>query len=128
VRGLALFVACEIQPLNNLRTQRRLAAQFGADPDALRRWQQHWCDVGFTALEAQLAESALTGTFCHGDAPTIADCFLIPQVYNSQRPVIGADLAKWPTLRRIYDTCLALPAVERSLPKNQPGFEDPEGH
>jgi maleylacetoacetate isomerase len=128
VRALALFVACEIQPLNNLRVQRQLVAQLGADQAALGRWQLHWCEAGFGALEAQLAASPMTGAFCHGNAPGVADCFLTPQVYNSQRPVVGADLAKWPTIRRIYQACLALPAVDRSLPKNQPGFENPTGH
>jgi maleylacetoacetate isomerase len=128
VRSLALFVACEIQPLNNLRAQKQLVAQLATDAAALSRWQLHWCEVGFDALEAQLAASPETGRFCHGDSPTIADCSLVPQVYNSQRPVVGADLAKWPTIARIYQACLALPEFERSLPRNQPGFEEPTGH
>jgi maleylacetoacetate isomerase len=128
VRSLALFVACEIQPLNNLRVQRELLARLGADEKLLSAWQLHWCQVGFDALEAQLATSPFTGSFCHGDTPTVADCFLIPQVYNSQRPVVGADLGSWPTIGRIYQSCLAHPAFERSLPKNQPGFVSPTGH
>jgi maleylacetoacetate isomerase len=128
VRSLALFVACEIQPLNNLRAQKQLVAQLGADAAASRRWQLHWCETGFDALESQLAGHPHTGRFCHGDAPTVADCFLVPQIYNSQRPVVGADLRKWPTLRRIYEACLALPAFERSLPRNQPGFVEPTAH
>jgi maleylpyruvate isomerase len=128
VRSLALYIACEIQPPNNLRVQRQLAARFGVDPKALSAWQLHWCEVGFNALEAQLSRSAATGRFCHGDSPTLADCFLVPQVYSSQRPVVNADLTKWPTIRRIYETCLALPAFEGALPKNQPGFESPAGH
>lgn len=128
VRAMALFVACEIQPLNNLRTQLQLMARFGADDQALRAWQLHWCEVGFDVLEAQLASDSHTGAFCHGDAPTVADIFLVPQVYNSQRPVVGADLAKWPTIRRIYERCLREPAFERSLPVNQPGFESPKDH
>jgi maleylpyruvate isomerase len=125
---LALFVACEIQPLNNLRAQRQLVSQFGADPAALARWQLHWCEVGLGVLEAQLATSPGTGEFCHGDSPAAADCFLVPQVYNALRPVIGIDLSRWPTIRRIYESCLGLPEVERSLPKNQPGFVDPVAH
>ena len=128
VRALSLFVACEIQPLNNLRAQRQLVAQFGADPQALHVWQLHWCELGFNTLEAQLSSDPQTGKYCHGDSPTLADCCLVPQVYNSQRPVVGADLAKWPTIRRIYETCLKLPEVERSLPRNQPGFEEPSLH
>jgi maleylacetoacetate isomerase len=128
VRSLALFIACEMQPPNSLRVQRQLAARFGADTKALSAWQLHWCEVGFGALEAQLSRSAATGSFCHGDTPTLADCFLVPQVYTSQRPVVNADLSKWPTVRRIYQTCMALPAFEGALPQNQPGFESPVGH
>jgi maleylacetoacetate isomerase len=128
VRSIALYVACEIQPLNNLRAQRQLVAQFSADDAALGCWQRHWCDIGFDALEAQLAGHPSTGRFCHGDTPTVADCFLVPQVYNSQRPVVGADLSRWPTIARIYASCLERPEFERSLPVNQPGFENPVGH
>jgi maleylpyruvate isomerase len=128
VRSLALFIACEIQPLNNLRLQRQLVARFGAKPETLSPWQLHWCEVGFTALEAQLSKSPATGRFCHGDSPTIADCCLVPQVYSSQRPVVNADLSKWPTIRRIYETCLALPAFKGALPQNQPDFTSPVGH
>ena len=119
-------MACEIQPLNNLRTQRVLAQTLGAAQDALSSWQLHWCEVGFDALEKQLAHEA--GRFCHGDTPTMADCFVVPQVYNSQRPVVGADLRKWPTLERVYRTCLEHPAFDRALPRNQPGFTPPTGH
>jgi maleylacetoacetate isomerase len=128
VRSLALFIACEIQPPNNLRVQRQLVARFGANQQALSPWQLHWCEVGFTALEAQLSRSAATGRFCHGDSPTLADCCLVPQVYSSQRPVVNADLSKWPTIRRIYETCLALPAFQGALPQNQPDFVSPVGH
>lgn len=128
VRAIALFVACEMQPPNSLRVQRRLAVQFGADWAALSHWQLHWCEVGFHSLEAQLSKSTATGRFCHGDTPTIADCFLVPQVYTARRPVVNVDISKWPTVRRIYDTCLALPAFEGALPQNQPGFESPVGH
>ena len=128
VRSLALWVACEIQPPNNLRVQRLLAETFGATQPALSAWQRHWIDVGFDALERQLVESPFTGRFCHGDAPTVADVFLVPQVYNSQRPVVGADLSRWPTIRRIWDACLAVPAFERALPTNQPDFVSPDGH
>jgi maleylacetoacetate isomerase/maleylpyruvate isomerase len=127
VRSLALFVACEIQALTNLRTQRFLVADLQADQPALVRWQRHFIGLGFDALERQLAEPA-TGRFCHGDTPTVADCFLVPQVYNSQRPIVALDLSRWPTIARIYDACLALPAFERSLPKHQPGFESPKEH
>ena len=128
VRALALWIACEIQPLNNLRTQRKLVELYAADRPSLSRWQLLWVEVGFDALEKMLATDPRTGNFCHGNAPTIADLFLVPQVYNSQRPVVGADLGKWPIIKRIYDRCLAVPAFDRALPTKQPGFESPDGH
>jgi maleylacetoacetate isomerase len=128
VRGLALWVACEIQPLNNLRTQRQLAEFFEPDEATLSSWQLRWCEIGFEALERQLATSSATGRFCHGDSPTLADCAVVPQVYNSLRPVVGLTLEKYPTLARIYSTCLEHPAFEQALPRKQPGFVDPVGH
>ena len=124
VRALSLWIACEIQPLNTVRTLRHLKERYGVNEIDLGNWQLHWCATGFDALEQQLAASSYTGKFCHGDAPTMADCFLVPQIYNSQRPLVGCDLGKWPTLARIYQTCLALPEFERALPQNQPGFGD----
>ena len=128
VRSLALFVACEIQPLNNLRTERFLAAGMGIDKERMVTWRRHWITTGFDVLEKQLAGDPRTGTFCHGDAPTIADCCLVPQIANALRPAVGLDLAPWPTIARIHDACLALPAVERALPKNQPDHEAFTGH
>jgi maleylacetoacetate isomerase len=128
VLGLALHVACEIQPLNNLRVQRRLAATLGCEQPALSEWQRHWCQVGFDALERQLAGHPATGAFCHGDAPTAADCFLVPQVYNSLRPAVGLSLAPWPTIGRVYEHCLRQPAFERALPRHQPGFFELKEH
>ena len=84
--------------------------------------------AAWLSVEAQLAGTPATAKYCHGDSPTVADIFLVPQVYNSQRPVVGADLSKWPTINRIYATCIEYPAFERSLPKNQPGFESPKEH
>jgi len=124
VRALSLWIACEIQPLNTVRTLRYLKERFEVSEMDLGNWQLHWCAVGFDALEQQLAQSSYTGKFCHGELPTMADCFLVPQIYNSQRPLVGADLTKWPTLARIYETCMALPEFERALPQNQPGFGD----
>ncbi len=128
VRALSLWVACEIQPLNNLRTQRVLGEMFAPDPPTLSRWQLSWCEKGFDVLERQLLQSSATGRFCHGNSPTMADCCVVPQVYNSLRPVVGADLKRWPTLARIYAACLGLDAFQNALPTNQPDFENPIGH
>jgi maleylacetoacetate isomerase len=128
VWSIALHVACEIQPMNNRRVQMYMLKDLGLPADLLSPWQLHWCTVGFDAIERQLAESRDTGTYCHGETPTIADCCLVPQVYNAQRPVVGADLAHWPTIKRVYDSCLANPAFEAALPANQPTFENPTQH
>jgi len=128
VWSIALHVACEIQALTNLRTQRHLINELKLAQDVLVPWQQHWISVGFAAIERQLADSSATGIYCHGDTPTVADCCLVPQVYNSQRPVVGLDLARWPTIQRVYRACLEHPAIAAALPTNQPEFESPSGH
>lgn len=129
VWSIALHVACEIQAVNNLRVQRYLVNQLKVAKDDNVAWQRHWIAVGFDAIERMLADSPATGTYCHGDFPTIADCCLIPQAYNAQRPIIGYDLAqKWPTIGRVFAACMANPAFERALPKHQPGFESPTEH
>jgi maleylpyruvate isomerase len=120
VRSLALFVACEIHPLNNLRVERQLVKELELDDEAMRRWRQHWISVGFDSLETELARDRATGRFCHGDAPTMADCFLVPQVYKSQLDNVALDLARWPTIARIHRACMELPAVASALPVNQP--------
>jgi maleylacetoacetate isomerase len=123
VRSLSLFVACEVQPLNNMRVEKHLAEVVGLGDDGLREWRRHWMTVGFDALEAMLAAPE-TGRFCHGDQPGMADCFLVPQVYNSQRTRVALDLERWPTIARIYRTCLELPAFAGALPVNQPDAEE----
>lgn len=128
VWSIALHVACEIQALNNLRVQRHLINELHVAQDVLTPWQRHWISVGFDAIERQLADSDATGIYCHGDTPTIADCCLVPQIYNSQRPVVGLDLARWPTIARVYQACLEHPAIAAALPTNQPEFESPAGH
>jgi maleylacetoacetate isomerase len=127
VLSLALHLACEVQPLNNLRVQRYLRGTLAIDEAAFSTWSRHWTSIGFDAVEAELARGG-TGLYCHGDRPSVADCCLVPQVYNSQRPVVGLDLARWPTIRRIYERCLGEPAFEQSLPKNQPDWAEISGH
>ena len=116
VRGIALSVACDIQPINNLRVLNRLAASFGADEAARLEWSRHWIQEGFTAIEAALAKRG-AGDFCFGDGPTLADVFLIPQVYNAGR--VDVDLAPYPIIRRINRTCMALPAFADARPDRQ---------
>lgn len=111
VRGLALLVACDIHPLNNLRVLRQL----DLSEEHRRQWIGHWIAEGFTALEAMLAASPETGRFCHGQTPTFADICLVPQVYNARR--YDCDLQPYPTIRRIDETCRALPAFAAAAPE-----------
>jgi len=121
VRSIAYAIACDIHPINNLRVNQYLKAQFGADADAQIAWQRHWIEIGFNALETTLSSSPETGTFCHGDAPTIADVCLIPQIANARR--VKMEIGIWPTIARIEAHALAHPAFEAALPKNQPDAE-----
>ncbi len=118
VRSLALLVACDIHPLNNLRVMQHLERTFDADEDARTAWMRHWMDAGFRAFEEILVADSSSGTCCHGDQPTLADACLIPQVYNARR--FGMDLGAYPTIERIDAHCLGLPAFERARPENQP--------
>jgi maleylacetoacetate isomerase len=121
VRSIAYAIACDIHPVNNLRVNQYIKRVFHADTEAQIAWQRHWIELGFTALEALLANSPETGRFCHGEQPTLADICLIPQMANARR--VNLDLSPYPTLARIELTALAYPAFEAALPKNQPDAE-----
>ena len=120
VRAMAQLIACDIHPLNNLRVLGYLQKQLGADETAKTEWYRHWINEGFTALEI-LLQSEQTGRFCHGDTPTLADCCLIPQVYNARR--FQVDLSLYPTIVRIVAECEAVPAFQAAAPENQPDAE-----
>jgi maleylacetoacetate isomerase len=121
VRQLAYAVACDIHPINNLRIRRFLLHDFKHSQQEVLDWQVHWMREGFNALEQMLAGDACTGRFCHGDAPTLADICLIPQMANARGAEM--DLRPWPTLKRIEKACYELPAFMDALPKNQPDGE-----
>jgi maleylacetoacetate isomerase/maleylpyruvate isomerase len=118
VRSLALAVACDIHPLNNLRVLQYLGGQFGASDAAKGEWYRHWLALGLAALETRLARESATGAFCHGDMPTLADVCLVPQLYNARRYAL--DLAPYPSLVAIESRCLALPAFAAAVPEKQP--------
>jgi maleylacetoacetate isomerase len=121
VRALALAIACEIHPLNNLRVLNYLLHTLGVSSEQKDGWYKYWVDVGLEALETQLAREPATGVFCHGAAPTLADVCLVPQLANARR--VKIDLAPYPTLTRIEAACLALPAFAAAAPERQPDAE-----
>jgi maleylacetoacetate isomerase len=121
VRSLALLVACEIHPLNNLRTLQHLRRALGQDEEQIKAWYRHWIADGLAKLEAELAQTKGTGRHCHGDSPTVADCCLVPQVFNAKR--YDSDLAPYPTVMRVFDACMKLDAFERAQPSKQPDAE-----
>lgn len=116
VRGLAQLVASDIQPLQNLSVLHYLTGTLGADEAAKLTWIRHWIAQGFAAFEAHLHDGA-SGDYCHGDAPGLADCFLIPQVYNAQRFELPMDA--YPELAAINARCMQLPAFQRAAPEAQ---------
>ena len=118
VRGLALDVACEIHPLNNLRVLRYLVKTLGVDDEAKNAWYRHWVEDGLAAVEAQLAGSPATGRCCHGDTPTLADIVLVPQIFNARR--MDCRLDHVPTVKRIADHCMTLDAFAKAQPSACP--------
>lgn len=121
VRAIALQIACEIHPLNNLRVLNYLTGTMGVSKEQKNGWYRYWIDVGFEALEKQLAREPGTGCHCHGDTPTLADVCLVPQLANARRFAI--DLSPYPTLTRIEAACNALPAFSAAAPSRQPDAE-----
>ncbi|MRW89216.1 maleylacetoacetate isomerase [Duganella sp. FT80W] len=121
VRALSQAIACEIHPLNNLRVLKYLSETLKVTPEQKNAWYRHWVKLGLDALEATLARDAETGRFCHGDMPTMADCCLIPQLYNARR--FECDLSGYPTILRIEEACAGLPAFAAARPEAQPDAE-----
>lgn len=116
VRALALDIACEIHPLNNLRVLRYLTRDLKLGEDDKNRWYRHWVETGLEAVERQLA--AQPATFCHGDKPGMADCVLVPQIFNARR--FDCRLDHVPQIMRVFDACMKLDAFERTRPENCP--------
>lgn len=117
VRGLAQSIASEIQPLNNLAVMQYLRNEMHQPDEVVGEWLSHWLARGFSAFETWL-ETGAGGNFCHGDTPGLADCFLVPQVYNAER--FSCDLEPYPNIRRITSLCRDLPAFRSAAPEQQP--------
>ena len=120
VRSVALLIACEIHPLNNLRTLQYLKRQLHQSEDQVNAWYRYWIADGLAKLEADLLRNR-KGKFCHGDSPTMADCCLVPQIFNAKR--YNCDLAPYPTTLRVFEQCMKLEAFDRAQPSRQPDAE-----
>lgn len=118
VRALAMTVACDIHPLGNLRVLNYLRDTLGASEDARKDWAAHWISLGLSAFEQHLQRDAASGPFCHGDAPGMADCCLVPQVFNARR--FGVDLEQFPEVKRIAEHCESLAPFAAAHPAQQP--------
>lgn len=116
VRMLAYDLACELQPVTNLRVLQYLSGTLQCSDHQRNEWIHHWVKTSFTAFEQRLTETA--GVYCYGDSVTLADICLLPQVYNAQR--FDVDLSAYPTLTAINDRLQQLPAVQQARPENQP--------
>ncbi len=116
VRAFCLNIACDIHPLNNLRVLQYLTGTLKLSDIEKNQWYQHWIVTGLNSLEAQLQATA--GKFCFGDQLTMADCCLIPQVYNAKRFQI--DLSAYPLIEAVYAQCMTFPAFIEAAPEQQP--------
>jgi len=121
VRALALITAADVHPIQNLRVMAFLRDKFGQTEESTFAWSRHWIETGFAAYEASVAGDRRTGAFSHGDRPTLADLCLVPQVFNAQR--FKVDMSRYPTVQRIYTTCMSLPAFDAAQPAKQPDAE-----
>ena len=117
VRAISDLIACEIHPLNNLRVLQHLK-RLGQTQEQIDTWYRHWIADGLQKVEAELTGSS---KFCHGDSPTMADCCLVPQIFNAKR--YNSDLAPYPKTMRAFDNCMKLDAFERAQPSKQPDAE-----
>jgi len=116
VRSLALDIACEIHPLNNLRVLRYLVSSLKVTEEDKDRWYRHWVETGLEVVERRLAEQP--ATYCHGEAPGLADCVLVPQIFNARR--FNCRLEHVPNVMRVFDACMKLDAFEKTRPEACP--------
>jgi len=121
VRAMALLVACDIHPLNNLRVLNYLKSPLGQESDAVAEWYKHWIAEGFAALEQLIGKHSSAKRYCFGDAVSMADVLLVPQVANSRR--YQMDLSRYPALQKVTTHLETLPAFLAARPEVQPDAE-----
>ena len=120
VRALAQSIACEIHPLNNLRVLKYLVRDLKIEEDAKNAWYRHWCREGLESFERQLAQLP-AADYCYGNTPTLADCCLVPQIFNARR--FNVDFSGLPRTMAAYDACMRLEAFQQAQPSQCPDNE-----
>ncbi len=118
VRSVALAIACDIHPLNNLRVLRYLVKTLGVSEEQKNAWYRHWVEQGLAALEARIVADNRAGQYALADSVTLADVMIVPQIFNAQR--MDCSLESVPTLMRIFEHCMRLPAFIDAHPSKQP--------
>jgi len=123
VRALAQLIACEIHPLNNLRVLKYLVRELKVDEEAKNAWYRHWVRDGLQAFERELAQlpRQAQGRYCYGDAPTLADCCLVPQVFNGRR--FDVDFSGLERTMAAFEACMQHPAFQKAQPSGCPDNE-----
>ena len=121
VRGMALVIACEVHPIQNLRVLNYVKKEYSQTDDQVNRWAQHWINLGLAALEQLIVAQPKRGKFCFGDTPTLADICLVPQLGNARR--YGSDLSQYPNILGVEKNCMTLPAFVNAAPEKQPDAE-----
>ena len=121
VRAMAEIIACDIHPVNNLRILRYLVGKLDVSAEDKDAWYAHWIRAGLTTVEELLARHGGQGAYCFGDQPTMADCCLVPQVYNAARN--NCDMSAYPHAMKVYEHCIQQPAFKQAAPSAQPDFQ-----
>jgi maleylpyruvate isomerase len=121
VRSMALVVACEVHPIQNLRVLNYVKSKYNQTDEQVNQWAQHWIDLGLTALEQMIVAQPHAGKFCFGNTPTLADICLVPQLGNARR--YGCDLSRYPNILSIEKNCMAVAAFADAAPEKQPDAE-----
>jgi maleylpyruvate isomerase len=121
VRSMALIIACEVHPIQNLRVLNYVKKEYNQTDEQVNRWALHWIDLGLASLEQMIGAQTARGNFCFGDTPTLADICLVPQLGNARR--FGCDLSRYPDILSIEKVCIAIPAFADAAPEKQPDAE-----